>query len=351
MATYDDELKKDGKWPTVYRVGDPEPLTDEPLTPDDYAWQLNAWMEAQDAEQEGTDSNCDNVGDSVDGGTVDAVMARIEALEASEKSHYQMICNWAGRINQLDDAHNALCDALSLDMTTPNVSNTFRNAISKARLAQPEQRGGYEPTQGEIDKLMALTEEAQDVRGHTNVEGVQSGVGQEAKAKEDDAVGGGNIGSNADSEGINAKLSALEYINDTPELLSYLYDINLLPEQLLNDSPAKRALCAIAALHMKWVESREAQDESQDSANEDDGRDVPTRKEALHDKPMDAKTAPVQSVQLDNDALKAQNSAMRDAVDVLRDTSWQSDDVRGRSLWVRKRDKVLAKLGAQESEG
>ena len=39
--------------------------------------------------------------------------------------------------------------------------------------------------------------------------------------------------------------SALEYINSTPKLLSLLYDLNLLPEQMED----KRPLCLIAVLH------------------------------------------------------------------------------------------------------
>ena len=39
--------------------------------------------------------------------------------------------------------------------------------------------------------------------------------------------------------------SALEYINKTPKLLSLLYDLDLLPEQMKDKNP----LCLIAVLH------------------------------------------------------------------------------------------------------
>ena len=50
--------------------------------------------------------------------------------------------------------------------------------------------------------------------------------------------------------------SALEYINETPKLLSLLYDLNLLPEQMEDKNP----LCLIVAQHKENKRLRDALD-------------------------------------------------------------------------------------------
>lgn len=50
--------------------------------------------------------------------------------------------------------------------------------------------------------------------------------------------------------------SAFKIINDIPELQSLCYDCDILPEQVVDNSAAVRALCVIAALYLRYDDYR-----------------------------------------------------------------------------------------------
>jgi hypothetical protein len=47
-------------------------------------------------------------------------------------------------------------------------------------------------------------------------------------------------------------------LNDSPELLSLLYDQDLLPEQVLRNPAALRAVCLIAALYKLYMDTKDS---------------------------------------------------------------------------------------------